>query len=86
MSPINKIFQDALALPENFRVQLIKQLSESLESNLEEQAKENQESQVFWQRLEELKQQMQEEEIEVNTQEIWGDIREKEVGREITLP
>ncbi len=86
MSPINKIFQDALALPKNFRVQLIKQLSESLESNLEEQAKENQENQDFWQRLEELKQQMQEEGIEINTQEIWGDIRDKKVGREITLP
>jgi len=92
MSPIDKVIQDALALPENFKVQLIKQLAESLEPNIEEQSNANQDrqtfmkSQDFWQRLEELKRQMQEEEIEVNPQEIWGDVRDKEIGREITLP
>ena len=92
MSPIDKVIQDALALPENFKVQLIKQLAESLESNSEEKAIANKDrqtfwkSQDFWQKLEKLKQQMQEEDIEINTQEIWGDARDKEVGREITLP
>ena len=43
-------------------------------------------SQDFWQKLKKLKQQMQEEDIEINTQEIWVDVRDKEVGREITLP
>ena len=72
MSPIDKVIQDALALPKNFKVQLIKQLTESLETNIEEQAQENKDlqtfmkSQDFWQRLEKLKQQMQEENIEIN--------------------
>jgi len=92
MSPIDKVIQDALALPENFKVQLIKQLTESLEPNIEEQTNETQDrqtlmnSQDFWQKLEKLKQQMQEEDIKINTQEISGDVKDKEVGREITLP
>lgn len=39
----------------------------------------------FWQGLEQLKIKMQEEEIEINPPEIWGDVRDKEVGREIIL-
>ncbi|MEO1673263.1 MAG: hypothetical protein AAFR77_21210 [Cyanobacteria bacterium J06631_2] len=40
----------------------------------------------FWQELEQLKIQMQQEGIEVNPQEVWGDIRDKEAGRDIVLP
>ncbi len=39
----------------------------------------------FWQGLEKLKIKMQEEGIEINPQEIWGDVRDKEIGREIIL-
>ena len=40
----------------------------------------------FWQGLEQLKIKMQEEGIEINPPEIWGDVRDKEIGREIILP
>lgn len=40
----------------------------------------------FWQGLEQLKNKMQEEEIEIDSTKIWGDIRDKEPGREIILP
>lgn len=39
----------------------------------------------FWQRVEQLKIQMQQEGIEINPQEIWGALREREIGREIIL-
>ena len=37
MSPIDKITQEALALPTDLKVQLVEQLIESLESNINEQ-------------------------------------------------
>lgn len=37
MSPIDKITQEALALPTDLKVQLVEQLIESLESNIDEQ-------------------------------------------------
>jgi hypothetical protein len=40
----------------------------------------------FWQGLEQLKTKMQEEDIEIEPPEIWEDVRDKEVGREIILP
>ena len=39
----------------------------------------------FWQEVEQLRSQMQQEGIEIDTQEIWENVRDKEVGREITL-
>ena len=39
----------------------------------------------FWQELEQLKNKMKQEGIDIDPQEIWGDIRDQEVGREITL-
>lgn len=92
MSPIDKIMQEALALPTELKVQLVEQLVASLNSNTEEQVSVNQKqenslkSQDFWHKLEKLKLQMQEEKIEVDPQEVWSDIRAKEIGREITLP
>ena len=40
----------------------------------------------FWQGVEKLQNQMLEEGIEIDTQEIWSDVRSSETGREITLP
>ena len=37
MSPIDKITQEALALPKDLKIQLVEQLMESLESNIDEQ-------------------------------------------------
>ena len=41
---------------------------------------------IVWQGLEQLKVKMRQEEIEINPSEIWGDVRDKEVGRDIVLP
>ena len=37
----------------------------------------------FWQKLEKLKNQMQQEDIKIKPEEIWGDVRDKDAGREI---
>lgn len=37
MSTIDKITQEALALPKDLKIQLVEQLMESLESNIDEQ-------------------------------------------------
>jgi hypothetical protein len=39
----------------------------------------------FWQEVERLRERMQQEEIEIDSQEIWRDVRDKGIGREITL-
>ena len=39
----------------------------------------------FWQELERLKFEMKQEGIEINLQEVWGDVRDKEKGRDIVL-
>lgn len=40
----------------------------------------------FWQGVERLREEMQQEEIEINAEEIWGDVRDTEIGRDIVLP
>lgn len=40
----------------------------------------------FWQGLEQLKIEMKQEGIDINPQEIWRDVRNKEIGRDIILP
>ena len=84
MSPIDKITKEALALPTDLKLQLLKQLVTSLNQD-KAQANATQ-GLDFWEKLETLKQKMKEEAIEINPQEIWGDVRDKEVGKEITLP
>ncbi|MDK3159872.1 hypothetical protein QPK87_25400 [Kamptonema cortianum] len=39
----------------------------------------------FWQKLEQLRAEMQAEGIEINPDEIWGDVRDRSPGREVTL-
>jgi hypothetical protein len=39
----------------------------------------------FWESLQRIRQQMAEEGIEVNPDEVWGDLRDKSVGREVDL-
>jgi predicted ArsR family transcriptional regulator len=39
----------------------------------------------FWQKVEKLRELMKQEGIEIDPQEIWGDIRDKGIGREIIL-
>ena len=40
----------------------------------------------FWQELDLLREEMQQEGIEIDTEEIWGDVRDKEIGRDVVLP
>lgn len=40
----------------------------------------------FWQGVKKLRNQMQEEGVEIDTQEIWGDVRSSETGKEIIFP
>lgn len=92
MLSIDELTQEVLALPKDLKLQLLGQLAENLELTIEKQTSANRDlqtfmkSQAFFEKLEMLKQQMQEEEIEVNPSEIWGDVRDKEAGREVTLP
>jgi len=39
----------------------------------------------FWQNLESLRTEMQAEGIEINPDEIWGDVRDRSPGRDINL-
>jgi hypothetical protein len=39
----------------------------------------------FWENVEKLRIKMQQENIEIDTEEIWGDVRDKDFGREIIL-
>jgi HPt (histidine-containing phosphotransfer) domain-containing protein len=39
----------------------------------------------FWENVEILRTKMQQEGIEINTEEIWGDVRDQDLGREIIL-
>jgi hypothetical protein len=39
----------------------------------------------FWEDVEKLRTKMQQEGIEINTEEIWGDVRDKDLGREVIL-
>jgi hypothetical protein len=39
----------------------------------------------FWGDVEKLQTKMQLEGIEINTEEIWGDVRDKDLGREVSL-
>jgi len=38
----------------------------------------------FWQEVDKLKVEMQQEEID--TEEVWGDVRDREIGRDVVLP
>ena len=40
----------------------------------------------FWQGVEKLRDGMQEEGVEIDPLEIWGDVRSSETGKEIILP
>jgi predicted transcriptional regulator len=40
---------------------------------------------TFWDNLQQLRAQMQAEGIEINPDEIWGNLRDRSVGREISL-
>lgn len=39
----------------------------------------------FWENFEQLRIKMQQENIEIDTEEIWGDVRDRDLGREIIL-
>jgi hypothetical protein len=39
----------------------------------------------FWEDVAKLRTKMQQEGIEINTEEIWGDVRDKKLGREVIL-
>lgn len=41
--------------------------------------------QAFWDNLETIRTQMQTEGIEINPDEIWGDVRDRSPGREVIL-
>lgn len=41
--------------------------------------------QAFWAKVETIRAQMQAEGIEVNPDEIWGDVRDRSPGREVVL-
>ncbi len=41
--------------------------------------------QAFWAKVETIRAQMTTEGIEVNPDEIWGDVRDRSVGREVVL-
>ncbi|MBE9116291.1 hypothetical protein IQ249_10320 [Lusitaniella coriacea LEGE 07157] len=41
--------------------------------------------QVFWTKVDSIRAQMETEGIEVNPDEIWGDVRDRAIGREIVL-
>ena len=41
--------------------------------------------QAFWAKVETIRAQMTTEGIEVNQDEIWGDVRDRSVGREVVL-
>jgi hypothetical protein len=39
----------------------------------------------FWKAVEKIRTEMQSEGIEIDTDEIWGDVRDRSTGREVTL-
>ncbi|NJL51081.1 MAG: hypothetical protein HC930_00670 [Hydrococcus sp. SU_1_0] len=39
----------------------------------------------FWEDVEQLRTKMQQEGIEINIEEIWGDVRDRDLGREVIL-
>ena len=40
----------------------------------------------FWQEVTKLRTEMQQEGIEIDTEEIWGDVRDRGIGRDVILP
>ncbi len=40
----------------------------------------------FWQEVNKLRVEMQQEGIEIDTEEVWGDVRDREIGRDVVLP
>ncbi|MDJ0743456.1 MAG: hypothetical protein QNJ32_08845 [Xenococcaceae cyanobacterium MO_167.B27] len=39
----------------------------------------------FWEEVAKLRTEIQQEGIEIDTEEIWGDVRDKELGRDVIL-
>ena len=39
----------------------------------------------FWQGVDRIREEMQQAEIEIDTEEIWGNVRDREIGRDVVL-
>ncbi len=70
----------SLAGHENFQGFLIR----AIEHEVERQQPSSK-NQAFWANLQQLRERMQAEGIEIDPDEIWGDVRDRSVGREISL-
>jgi hypothetical protein len=70
----------SLAGTENFQGFLISAIEHEVQRHQPSGTK-----QAFWDNLHELRVQMQAEGTEINPDEIWGDLRDRSVGREISL-
>ncbi|MBW4647876.1 MAG: hypothetical protein KME06_04135 [Kastovskya adunca ATA6-11-RM4] len=66
--------------PENLQEFVIRAIEHEIE-----RAQPNPPKSQFWQKLEQLRAQMQAEGIEIDPDEIWGDVRDRSPGRDVNL-